>query len=120
MTGVYQQKRNGKLFYLWKHRPIVVLSGSMEPELLSGSVVLVKKTKEIKKGDVLFFFTEEEVPVLHRFCDRDKAGNIITKGDANQREDFEHIRPEKVEGKVVLRMNWLAPLIRLFGINRTL
>lgn len=115
VIGVWHQKKNGELFYLFRHRPVIILSGSMEPELKTGTVTLVRKTKDIKQGDVIFFFTEEGTPVIHRFHATDENGNIITKGDANKKEDLKPVCLKNVEGKVVLHMNWLSPVVTLLS-----
>lgn len=110
IMGAITQRKNGELFYFLGYKPVMILSGSMEPHLRTGSVVVVKKTDQIKEKDVIFFITEDDIPVIHRYIGEDKAGNIITKGDNNKSEDFEHIMPDRVEGKVILRMNFLAPV----------
>lgn len=114
ILGVYRQQTTGKMFYVFGYRPVVILSGSMEPELRTNSVVLVKKTKDVKTEDVIFFFNEEKLPVIHRYVGNDEHGSIITKGDANPKEDPEPISPGQVEGRVVLRMNWLSGIVGCF------
>lgn len=76
----------------------VVLSGSMEPALPTGSVVFVEHTRpeDIKPGDIMMFGhplkpPSEHVIVTHRVTEitRDANGNLAfkTKGDANENED---------------------------------
>ena len=63
----------------------LVLSGSMEPEISTDDLVLVKKTAELHAGDVVLYNTGGS-NVLHRITKID--GDIITtKGDANNTED---------------------------------
>lgn len=63
----------------------LVLSGSMEPEISTDDLVLIKKTSELHVGDVVLYNTGRS-NVLHRITKID--GDIITtKGDANNTED---------------------------------
>ena len=47
LLGMFHQHRTGTLFFPFGYRPVVILSGSMEEELQTGSIVIVKKTKEV-------------------------------------------------------------------------
>lgn len=108
-AGFIRQKITGELFFLFGYRPAVVLSGSMEPYIDTGAVAIIRKAEEheLKEQDVIFFMTAENVPVLHRYIGKDDSGNLITKGDANEKEDLEHIRPEQLKGRAVLWINWI-------------
>ncbi len=110
LAGVQEQKENGKLFFPFGYRPVVILSGSMEETIRTGAVVLVKQTKEIVPEDILFFITKDQIPVIHRCIHKNEDGSLVTKGDANGQADIEPVLPEQVEGKVVCVMNWLAPV----------
>ena len=66
-----------------------VVSGSMEPELPVGCLVLVKKTtsEEVKEGDIIVFHRGDSV-VTHRVIEIQKEERqFITKGDANEVRD---------------------------------
>ena len=63
----------------------VVLSGSMEPEISTADLVLVKKTGELHIGDVVLYNTGGS-NVLHRITNID-GDMLTTKGDANNTED---------------------------------
>lgn len=72
--------------------PYVVRSGSMEPEIPTGSVVFVDKNdKDVEVGDVITYgiSTGENkgVYVTHRVYKLDNGGYIQTKGDANENPD---------------------------------
>lgn len=71
--------------------PLLVQSGSMEPEYPVGSVIYVRETDSaaLAEGDVVtFYLPDEETLVTHRIVrvDREKE-EIYTKGDANALED---------------------------------
>ena len=64
----------------------VVLSGSMEPEIPTGSVVVVDgRKKEWNPGDVITYRRGNMV-VTHRIVEKSEEG-YCTKGDANAEED---------------------------------
>lgn len=101
LLGMFHQHRTGTLFFPFGYRPVVILSGSMEEELQTGSIVIVKKTKEVKENDIIFFLTNDKIPVIHRYIATDDHGNFITKGDANPLEDQEPVSIDQVYGKVI-------------------
>ncbi len=78
---------------LGHYRTLTVLSGSMEPEIPTGSVVVVtpKPLREVRVGDVIVFNAPTDGrPVTHRVIEVLEDGNrplIRTKGDANASAD---------------------------------
>jgi signal peptidase len=69
-------------------RPLVVLSGSMEPTLPTGDVVVVKRVAppEVEVGDVVTYRNLDGDLVTHRVRGvrpRGKRFELVTKGDAN-------------------------------------
>lgn len=78
LLGVMIQKEE---FYIFGYRPVLVLSGSMEPYMETNSIAIVQKTKDINEGDVVMFRIDEDTRVCHRAVDIDAEGNITTKGD---------------------------------------
>lgn len=111
LLGVAIQKDE---FYVFGYRPVLVLSGSMEPYMETNSVAIMKKTKDIQEGDVVMFRIDEDTRVCHRAVDIDAKGNITTKGDNNEVADFDKVTKNMIEGKVVARMNFLSGLIGKF------
>lgn len=87
-----------------------VLTGSMEPEIPEGSLLVVRETDTdtIQVGDVISFFspdpTLEGAVNTHRVVDiqTENGGKVFyTKGDANVLEDAYPVRAEMVVGKAV-------------------
>jgi signal peptidase len=95
----------------------VVLTGSMEPKIPVGSLVYVKETdpSQLSKGEVILFYsaeTGEDIPIAHRVVEnRTGDGTLITKGDANEKEDIAPVRYENVIGKVVRSVPGLGRLV---------
>jgi len=84
---------------------LTVLSGSMEPSIHTGSIVIVKPVNDYKIGDVITFgpYTKTETPTTHRIQDiKVQAGQetYITKGDANESPDLKEITRKDIIGKV--------------------
>jgi signal peptidase I len=86
---------------------MLVLSGSMEPNIATGSVVGVKAVDDktsLKKDDIITFYSpiKENTIVTHRIIDIKGTGEFteyITKGDNNQTEDPRPVPAQKVIGK---------------------
>lgn len=82
-----------------------VLSGSMEPTFLTGSVIAIEPTKDgskYKEGDVITFKTKDDRIVTHRIIGvKNVNGQVMyeTKGDNNNGPDLEPVLAENVIGK---------------------
>jgi signal peptidase len=85
----------------------VVLSGSMEPALSPGDVVIVDASAPIRAGDVITYTTGAAgVPTTHRVLSVQAAG-YETKGDANENPDAGLVPPAAVIGRVL----FVVPLV---------
>lgn len=85
------------------HRPVVVLSGSMEPVYKVGSVIYYKNAAfdEIDVGDPITFHGENsDVLVTHRVVEKlEETREFATEGDANGSRDPGYVSYENVVGK---------------------
>lgn len=92
----------------------VVMSGSMEPILPVGSVVLVQPTPydDIQVGDdISFVVGEERITVTHRVIEKDENSNTLTtKGVANNVSD-DPIPASAVIGKVIFDIPLVGRLL---------
>lgn len=103
-------------------RPYVILSGSMEPEIPTGSVAYidVKDRTDLEVGDVIMYRASEEINVTHRIIDFDSAGNLITKGDANDTADLRPVSPNSVVGTYVFSIPYIGKIAAYFTTARKL
>lgn len=95
------------------YKMFVVQSGSMEPVIKTGSIVVVKPTQDYQKGDVVTFrdLEKPKVTVTHRIFEVSKENNstkFITKGDANKTADSTEISKGQILGKVFLSIPFLG------------
>ena len=85
------------------YRPVVVLSGSMEPTFSVGSVIYYKDTpfNEIKVGDPITFRAGGgDALVTHRVTEKQEISQTFTtKGDANNTEDPNPVQYQNVVGR---------------------
>jgi len=91
----------------------IVQSGSMEPAIKMGSVVMVKPEKDYKIGDVITFgpYSKKRAPTTHRIYDIKVQGGkpiYITKGDANNAPDQKEVRERDIVGKVLFSVPYLG------------
>src|SRR3989344_1983440 len=75
----------------------IVKSGSMEPSIKTGSVVIIKPSSNYAVGDVVTFGkdTKTDIPTTHRIVSSRAQDGVImftTKGDANEDKDANEIR----------------------------
>ncbi len=94
----------------------IVLSGSMEPAIKTGSIVVIKPADVYKVDDVITFGkdTKTEVPTTHRIISikEEKGASVYTtKGDANENADSGEVRESEVIGKVLLSVPYIGYLL---------
>lgn len=90
-----------------------VLTGSMEPTIEVGDDVLIKVTKDIKKGDVVVFDNKENDNfILHRVIQINE-NDVITKGDNNNMND-KAISKENIIGKTLFVFPKLGKIQEFF------
>lgn len=86
--------------------PLIVLTGSMEPEIMDGDLIIVKQIdgEDVAVGDVIAFFDPESTSgsiLTHRVIevlDEDGTRSFRTKGDANNAEDRLPVPVEELVG----------------------
>jgi len=92
---------------------MVVQSGSMEPAIKMGSVVMIKPANDYKIGDIITFgeVTRIKSPTTHRIYDMKVIEGkpiYITRGDANNAPDQKEIQKRDILGKVLLNVPYLG------------
>lgn len=81
----------------------LVQSGSMEPTIMTGDIIVIHPKDEYVRHDVITFRNSEGSIISHRIIDEKEKGNsktFITKGDANQAEDEGTVSPSDILGAV--------------------
>lgn len=86
-----------------------VLSGSMEPEIKVGDIVVSKAvdSSSIKEGDVITYKMGANTLVTHRvieIIEMNGSNFYKTRGDANNVEDSDLVSRDNVVGKLALRI----------------
>jgi len=83
----------------------VVRSGSMEPAIHTGAVVVVRQADEYQEGQIITFATRgQDIPTTHRIVQKEIINNrpaYTTKGDANNSPDAEVVYSSRILGKVL-------------------
>lgn len=103
-----------------------VMSGSMKPTIMTGSIVVVKpiNLEQYKVGDIITFQSPDYRAVkdnithrIYRIEEKDGTRYFVTKGDANDGPDTEYVQPNKILGKSFFSIPLLG---YLFGYIKTL
>ena len=99
-------------FFGWK--PFIVLSGSMETEIMTGDLVVTREidTSKLKVGDIVAFKKDGYV-TTHRIKEINEAEGqkqYITKGDNNNVEDEGYITDDMIEGLYKHKISGLGNL----------
>ena len=87
---------------------LVVLSGSMEPTIMTGEVIVIHEQPDYNVGDILTY-RDSGVLVTHRIVE--KSGNtFVTRGDANNTNDAPIMKSQAV-GKTIFHIPYLGRAI---------
>jgi len=110
LLNSYIQPNEVPSFWGWK--PFIVLSGSMESEIITGDIAVVKEvdTKTLKVGDIIAFRESDDIVITHRIIgitEVEGETRYITKGDNNNIEDSGYVLPSQVEGIYQFRIGRL-------------
>ncbi len=96
--------------------PYAVLSGSMEPTYMTGSLIYVKKVdcSTLTVGDPITFMLNEKTVATHRIIEIIPDENdptvfrFFTKGDANENPDGSSVHSNNVIGKPIFTIPYLG------------
>ena len=91
----------------------IVQSGSMEPTIKTGSIVVIKPQERYQVGEIITFGREQVnyVSTTHRIIsDRVEKGVVLytTRGDANNVADAREVSHQEIIGKVLFSVPWLG------------
>lgn len=83
-------------------RPVIVLSGSMEPEFMSGDLIFIQDgdVEQLKEGDIICYM-EDGAAVTHRIeavTEENGAVRYTTRGDANNTDDQKQVEQSQIQG----------------------
>lgn len=93
-------------------QPTVVLSGSMEPAIRTGDVVLTREVPAdaLRPGHVLLVEDPSRPGsrLMHRLDHTDDDGGLVLRGDANEDADSAPVAAEDVRGVGIIRVPWVG------------
>ena len=92
-------------------------TGSMTPNINVGDAVIINKNYDkdkLKEKDIIAYFDDSNRIIVHRIIKVNYDNTFITKGDFNNTADSKYISKDKIYGKVIFRIPYIAyPAIRL-------
>lgn len=99
--------------------PSVIATGSMEPMIKPGDVIIVQKIDgtDVEIGDIIQF-RRDKILISHRvieIIEEESMKSYRTKGDNNGGPDSQLVMPEQIKGEikyVVPKIGWLTLLIK--------
>ncbi len=77
-----------------------VLTGSMEPVIYPGDLIVFKAADDYEEQDIIVYRDSEGDLITHRLIEIQEDGLYITHGDNNPEGANEEVKPENVVGKV--------------------
>ncbi len=118
-----------KKFDIFGYRFYIIMSGSMEPDIKTGDMIITKESDNYKIGDVIAF-KDANFVTAHRIVEistEDGEKVFKTKGDNNNTTDRNLVKSQQIKGKIVnkipkvgkavlyLKTHWII-LVLLIGI----
>ena len=97
-------------------RPYIVLSGSMEDEIKTGSVAYINQkinVNDIKEGDIIAFRSGAS-QVTHRVVSINSDNTFTTKGDANKTVDVNNVKFSNYIGKTIFSIPYVGYWLGFF------
>ncbi|MCR4275552.1 MAG: signal peptidase I [Candidatus Wolfebacteria bacterium] len=99
-----------------KTKILIVQSGSMEPAIKTGGIVVINPNDNYKAGDIITFgkISKVETPTTHRIVKTEIKDNqiiYITKGDANNGTDLREVKKSDIVGKVIFSLPYAGYVI---------
>lgn len=88
----------------------VVLSGSMEPAIMTDELIIVKAQESYETGDIVVYQSGRML-VVHRIVNMD-GETATTRGDANNTDDAP-IAISQIKGRVIGHIPGVGSLVRL-------
>lgn len=85
---------------------LIVTTGSMEPEIKAGELIVIKESNEYKENEIVTFTDQDDFLVTHRIVEL-KDNSMITKGDNNNLLDGETLL-KNIKGKVIFHSKILG------------
>lgn len=96
--------------YPFIYKPVLILSGSMEPSFSPDDLAIVKKADKLTVGDIVLYTDSNGKKIMHRI--KSISGDmLITRGDANNTDD-EPISSASVVGVYVGRIKYVGKIIK--------
>ncbi|MGF7017647.1 signal peptidase [Lachnospiraceae bacterium PF1-21] len=93
------------------YQSMVVVSGSMEPKIHVGAIVLVKEMEpqSVKVDDIITFYISSDTVVTHRVVEVDsEKQEFVTKGDANNTVDATPVKFSSLIGVVTTSIPYVG------------
>lgn len=92
------------MIFFFHIKSVVVVSGSMEPEIPVGSLVFIdQRDQSVDPGDVIAYRIGDTMDtiIVHRVVDQNNDGTYITKGDCNDTADPASVTKQQIVGKEI-------------------
>lgn len=121
--SIVMARQGGSQVFILGYRPIYVMTGSMEPTMLTNSLAMTKASKsmdELAVGDIITFrvydeLAQKELTITHRIIGISDDGVIQTQGDNNDAPDNFSLTIDNVQSKVIGVWNGFARCYHFFN-----
>lgn len=100
----------GAMILFFHIKPYIVLSGSMEPTIQTGSICFINERNiDLELNDVICY-KSGDMNITHRVVEITNGG-YVTKGDNNDTRDFGLVRKNQIQGTTILHIPYLGYIV---------
>ena len=89
------QRNTTKLIQPFGYGILKVKSGSMEPTILTGSIIIIKKQENYEIGEIITYKVQDKYLITHRIIEKYENG-FFCKGDNNNIQDEEIVKENQI------------------------
>lgn len=109
---------------IFGYKNFIIVSGSMEPTIMTGDAIFVKKVpeNELKENDIISFH-DGNIITTHRIVEITEKNGIkeyTTKGDNNNTEDKNKVTYDEIEGKYQFKITGFGIIMEILQSKITL
>lgn len=97
---------------IFGYSQVIVLTGSMEPVISAGDLLIIHREELYQEGDIISYWDNGSL-ITHRFI-KNTADGIITKGDYNNVADRVPVQTDQIAGRVTVIIPGIGNIFMFF------
>ena len=102
---------------LCRIKPCIVMSGSMEPDITTGSICFINCRDKVPEAGDIICYKKGELSITHRVVTITDEG-YVTKGDNNESNDPGTIKQNQIKGTYLFMIPYIGYVVDFMRSSR--